>query len=123
MSKLVLAPELTLDRGIKLAPVLGGTGSEPRGGPGLGSSPGAARPLAVGRVPERPLAADQALALGRDQVLAVVPACELAVQLAMEPQDNKMFTSLESMDCTRVCVCVHQVHAFSSLIFLPHSIR
>ena len=41
MSELVLAPELTLDRVIELAPVLGGTGSKPRGGPGLGSSSGA----------------------------------------------------------------------------------
>lgn len=74
-----------------------------------------ARPLAVGSVPERPLAPDQALALGRDQALAVVPACELAVQLVMELQDDKKFTSLESIDCTRVCA-----RASSTRLFFPY---
>ena len=54
--------------------------------------------------------------LGRDQALMVVPACELAVWLAMEPQDDKKFTNLESIDCLCACVC-----ASSARLFFPSS--
>lgn len=82
-----------------------------------------ARPLAVGRVPESPPAPSQALALGQDQALMVVPACELAVWLAMEPQDDQKFTNLESIDC--LCTCVHasSTRLFFPSFILPRSIK
>ena len=53
----------------------------------------------------------------------VVPACELAVRLAMEPQDDKKFTNLESIDC--LCTCVHasSTRLFFPSFILPDSIK
>lgn len=72
-------------------------------------------PLAVGLVPETPLIPDLAL--------TVVPAWELAVELALVLQEDKKFTNLMTVDCAHTLVHASNTFLFfPSFIFLPYSI-